>query len=326
MMFLLKTDLIIRVLVLQILMIILGQAIILIMQNISEDIIMSIITSIFQAIFQAICRIFPISETAHSAVFHDFSGRFSGACSSLTGVVHIGIAVGIVAASYRLFLKMGYEFFSTGRDIVKKQLRGNAPSQPRHFMYMTLMSFCPMLLWLIPCGRYGLLYNVLRSTQFNKTLLDEGVFLALTGGLLFAGALQIAKANIPRQISEIASVSVGVASVVLIPVSGFSFIGVVFSMLLLFGATKKQSLNYALVMSVPVLVVTGIVEIVVSVTKVGVVPIIIGVILSAVVSYFSVVFLRYMINRGYLKYIAAYDVAMGIIILVVGIFELIFRK
>ena len=140
MMFLLKTDLIIRVLVLQILMIILGQAIILIMQNISEDIIMSIITSIFQAIFQAICRIFPISETAHSAVFHDFSGRFSGACSSLTGVVHIGIAVGIVAASYKLFLKMGYEFFSTGRNIVKKQLRGNAPSQPRHFMYMTMVN------------------------------------------------------------------------------------------------------------------------------------------------------------------------------------------
>ena len=287
---------------------------------------MSILTAIFQALFQAVCRIFPISETAHSSVFHDFAGRFSGECSSLTGIVHIGIAVGIVIASYKLFLKMSYELFSTVGDVFKKRLKGSKPSGARHYMYMTLMSFCPMLLWLIPCGKYGLLYNVLRTTQFNKTLLDDGLFLAITGVLLIFASVQLAKSSIPKPVAELPAIIVGVLSVLLIPVSGFSFIGVVLAVLVLFGVSKRHAINYALLMSVPVLVVSGIVEICISVTHVGVASIIIGLVISIVASFFSTVFLKYFVSKGYLKYFGYYDVAVGIIILVIGIFELILRK
>ncbi len=51
--------------------------------------IMSVLTAIFQAIGQAISWVLPISESGHSAIFHNFSGRFTNACSQLTGVVHI---------------------------------------------------------------------------------------------------------------------------------------------------------------------------------------------------------------------------------------------
>lgn len=272
------------------------------------------------------CRIFPISETAHSSIFHDFAGRFSGECSSLTGIVHIGIAVGIVAAMYKFFFKMSYEFFSTFGDMFKKRLKGNKPSGARHYMYMTLMSFCPMLLWLIPCGKYGLLYNVLRTTQFNKTLLDDGLFLAVTGVLLILASVQLAKSSIPKPVAELPAIIVGALSVFLIPVSGFSFIGVVLAVLVLFGVNKKLALNYGLVMSVPVLIVSGIVEICISVTHVGVASVIIGLVISIVSAFFSVVFFKFIVNKGYLKYFGIYDVSVGVIIFIVGIFELIFRK
>lgn len=259
-------------------------------------------------------------------MFHDFAGRFSGECSALTGVVHIGIAVGIVAVCYKLFLRMSYEFFSTFGDIFKKRIKDSKPSGARQFMYMTLMSFCPMLLWLIPCGKYGLFYNVLRMTEFNMTLLDDGIFLAVTGALLIVATMQLSKSRITKPISEIAAVTIGALGVFLVPVSGFSLIGVVFAVLVLFGLSKKMSLNYALVMSVPVLVVSGIVEICVSVTKVGVLSVIIGLVVSAVASFFCVILLKYIINKDYLKYIGYYDVTVGAIIFIVGTFELIFRK
>lgn len=287
---------------------------------------MSILTAIFQALFQAVCRIFPISETAHSSIFHDFAGRFSGECSSLTGIVHIGIAVGIVAAMYKFFFKMSYEFFSTFGDMFKKRLKGNKPSGSRRYMYMTLISFCPMLLWLIPCGKYGFLYNVLRMTQFNMTLLDDGLFLAITGAMLIVAAFEITKSRISKQVSIVAAVVIGALSVFLIPVSGFSFVGVVFAVLVLFGVNKKLALNYGLVMSVPVLIVSGIVEICISVTHVGVASVIIGLVISIVSAFFSTVFLKFFVNKGYLKYFGIYDVSVGTIIFIVGIFELIFRK
>ncbi|MDE6125052.1 MAG: undecaprenyl-diphosphate phosphatase, partial [Eubacterium sp.] len=74
---------------------------------------MSIITAIFQAIGQALTFIFPISESGHSAVFHDFSSRYSGSCSELTGLIHIGIAIGIIAAFYKVFISLIMEFVNT---------------------------------------------------------------------------------------------------------------------------------------------------------------------------------------------------------------------
>lgn len=287
---------------------------------------MSILTAIFQALFQTLCRIFPISETAHSSIFHDFAGRFSGKCSSLTGIVHIGIAVGIVAAMYKFFFKMSREFFSTFGDIFKKRLKGNKPSNSRHFMYMTLISFCPMVLWLIPFGKYGLFYNFLRVTQFNMTLLDDGISLAITGAMLIIATLELAKSRITKPVTVGAAVVIGGLSVLFIPVSGFSFIGMVFAVLVLFGVNKKLALNYGLVMSVPVLVVTGIVEICLSVTHVGIASIIIGLVISIVAAFFSTAFLKFVVNKGYLKYIGIYDVSVGVIILIIGIFELILRK
>lgn len=193
-------------------------------------------------------------------------------------------------------------------------------------MYMTLISFCPMLLWLIPCGKYGFLYNVLRMTQFNMTLLDDGLFLAITGAMLIVAAFEITKSRISKQVSIVAAVVIGALSVFLIPVSGFSFVGVVFAVLVLFGVNKKLALNYGLVMSVPVLIVSGIVEICISVTHVGVASVIIGLVISIVSAFFSVVFLKFIINKGYFKYFGIYDISVGVIIFIVGIFELIFRK
>lgn len=88
----------------------------------SEVKTLSILTAIFQAIGQVITHIFPVSESGHSAIFHDFSSRFTGSCSELTGLVHIGIAVGVLAAFWKVFLRLVLEFVSTGKDIFTKSL------------------------------------------------------------------------------------------------------------------------------------------------------------------------------------------------------------
>lgn len=283
---------------------------------------MSIITALFQAIGQALTWLLPVSEWGHSSIFHDFSGRVTGACSTLTGVVHIGIAIGIVAALYKVFLILSKQFFETFSDMFKKQLKTKPVTPSRKFMYMTLLSFVPMILWLIPTGKNGLLFSVLHKTGYNSTLLDDGIFFILTGVLVLLSAKQLSLSKNNKNITVLSAVIVGIACVFLIPVSGLSLMAGVFAILMLFGVSKKLSLRYSLVMSVPVLLVMGIVELCTAVSASSIVAVIIGLIVSTVVSFFAVKAVMWIVNKNKIKYFGFYDLGIGAITAVIGIFEL----
>lgn len=286
---------------------------------------MSILTAIVQAVLQALSWILPISEYGHASLFNDFAGRALGSCAAITGVIHIGTAIGIVLAFYKLFFSLLKEFFGTFGDLFRKQLKGSAKAPARSFMYMTLISFVPMLLWLIPTGKNGFFFSLLRKTGINGTLLDDGIFFAVTGILVLAAAKQLSLARNNKNITVISAVVAGIAGVLLVPVSGLSLIAGVFAVLMLLGVSKKLALRYSLVMSVPVLVVMGIVQICTAVTPAGVVAIILGLIISAAVSFFAVRLLQWIINNHKLKFFGIYDIGIGVISVVIGIFELIIK-
>lgn len=285
---------------------------------------MSALTAIFQAIAQAICWIFPISESGHSALFHDFASRSSGACSALTGIVHIGIAVGIVLSMYSFFFGLAKEFFGTFADIFKKQIKTKPASPRRSFMYMTLISFAPMLLLLIPTGK-GFLFSILRSTGNNASVLEDGLFLALTGVLVLLISKMLKQTNNTSNVTWLPALVVGVASVLLVPVSGLSLIAGAFAIMMLFGVSRKLAFRYPFVISVPVLTVMGIVEICVSVTPASIVQIILGLIISIVATFLSVRVLQWLVKNAKLGVFGIYDIAIGVIAFVIGIFELIIK-
>ena len=286
---------------------------------------MSILTAIFQAVFQAITFIFPISESGHSSIFHDFAGRTDYSCSAITGIIHIGIALGIIIALYKLFFSLFSEFINTFADIFKKRIKTEQPNAKRKFMYSTLISFAPMILWLIPTGKNGFLFDLLRKTGFNGTLFDDGIFFLITGLLVILCSKQLMLQKNNKNISWIFALIIGFASLLLVPVSGLSFIGGVFCILMLLGVSKRLALRYSFVLAVPVLAVMGIIQICIASTPAGIVAAIIGLILSAAASFMGVKLLQWVINNEKLKYFAYYDFGIGAITLVVGIFELILK-
>lgn len=286
---------------------------------------MSIITSIFQAIFQAICWILPISETAHSSIFHSFSALLDGVYSNLTGIVHIGIAIGIFLSMYKYFLVLGKEFLKTLTDVFKKRLNTKEVSQPRKVLYLSLVAYAPLLLWLIPCGKGKLLYSILKSTQYNKSLLDDGIFLLLLGAMILVASIIINKDKDTKNISLLSALVVGFLSLLFVPVSGLSLVAGAFVVLTLFCVSKKISAKFGLVMSVPILLILGFVQTFSSHIRFGVAPIIIGLIVSIITSFLMVRIFNFIVNKKYIKYFGIYDITLGGIIAIVGIFQLIFR-
>lgn len=258
-------------------------------------------------------------------MFHDFAGRSTGACSVITGVVHIGLAVGIMLASFKLFIRLFKEFAGTAGDLFKKNLKDSSKKPARSFMYMTIVSFVPMLLWLIPIGKNGFLFSILRKTGYNGTLLDDGVFLAVTGVLVLLTARQLSFSRNNKNVNLLSAIAVGVLSVFLVPVSGLSLVAGVFGVLMISGVSKKLAFRYTMVMSVPTLIVMGIIEICKAGILADAVSIIISIVLSIITSFFAVKVLKWLINQNKIKFFGIYDIAVGVIILVIGIFELALR-
>lgn len=285
---------------------------------------MSVITAIFQGIAQALSWLLPISESGHSGLFHNFSGRYSGACSALTGIVHIGLAIGIALASYGLFIRLSKEFAGTVKDLIGKNLKDSGQAPARSFLYMLMISFLPMILWAIPTGQ-GTVFAFLRKTGSNATAIDEGIFFLITGAMVLLSWRQLKLARNNGNVTVLNAVVVGFASVFLVPVSGLSLTVGVFTLLLLFGVSKKHAYRYILAMSLPVLLVMGIVEICVAVTPAGVVSAIIGLIISAVAGFMGTRLLKLIISKNYFKYFGIYDISLGVTAFIIGAFQLMLK-
>lgn len=283
------------------------------------------LTAIFQAVGQAVTWILPISENGHSSIFHDFSGRFTGSVSELTGLIHIGIAVGFVLAFYKLFIRLFAEFFGAWGDLFHKRLTVKKAAGARKFMFMSILAFVPMLLLLIPADKYGNVYGLLRFTACNQTLLDDGIFFAVSGALLVFATLRLRQNLNNKNIVWYTALLLGLAAAISLPVAGLSFVGTVFCLSVIMGVAKKPAYRFAVVLSVPVLIGVGIYEICTCVTYVNVFAGILGVVIAAAASYLVLKLFVWVVHNAKLLWFACYDFGLAAICIVVGIFELLLR-
>lgn len=287
--------------------------------------IVSILTAIFQAIGQAIAYIFPLSDSGHASVFQDFSSRFSGKYSELTGLIYIGIAIGIVAAFYKLFIKLTYEFFGGFNDLFHKRLDIKGSTTRRKFMYLTLIPFVFMLFYLIPIGDKGNIYQCIKTLSYDGNLLSEGLCFVVSSILLFFASFKLAKNEKVNAYTLPIAVILGVAIFFTLPLSGLSLCATIISISILLDVNKKSALRYFVTISVPVLIVKGIIEVVACDIYIDVLAGIIGVVIGAVVSYFACKLLVYVIKTYKIKYFSYYNFALGIILIIVGIVEILVK-
>ncbi len=284
---------------------------------------MSILTAVFQAIGQALTFIFPISESGHSAIFHDFAGRYSAACSELTGLVHIGIALGIIVAFYKVFLRLILEFVSTWTDIFQKKFNLREAKNSRKFMLLTFIPYVFMLAYLIPAGSKGNIYQLLHSYSYDGNLLSEGACFLVTGAVMFVASYVLGKDEKGKQLNVVNALLISLCLFFAIPISGLSACAAILFVGIILKVNKKIAFRYFVSISAPVLIVTGIIQIATCVTYVPIIEGVIAVVLSGVVAFFASRFLLSFVKDNKAVYFSYYDFAIGFITLVIGIVQII---
>lgn len=286
---------------------------------------MSVLTAIFQAILQALSFVLPTSESGHLALFNSFAGREQNTCSTLSGAIHIGIAIGIFIAMLRPFISLFKQTAFTCVEIVKNRQALKTPTPPRKFNYMVLVALVPLFIWLIPVGEKSNIYNLFSSLNYDATVLSEGLFFVLTGALIFVTYVKNAKNNkIDKQsnVSLIPAILFGVLTLFAVPVAGLSYVVLAMFLLSLFNIKTSICFRYTFCVSVPVLLGLGVSDMLASANSQNIASIIVGVILSAVISFFAVKFCKHFYTKNKLEPFALYNVAIGLIATVIGIVQL----
>lgn len=267
-----------------------------------------------------------MSESGHSAIFHDFAGRYSATCSELTGLVHIGIAIGIIIAFYKVFIKLIYEFFAGWSEVFKKNLNLSETTNSRKFMYLTLLPYVLLPFYFIPIGDKGNVYDLLNSVSYNGNVLSEGICFLIMAVLLLLASFRLSKNEKGNPLGLPAAIITAILMFITIPVAGFSAPVIAICIPVLLGVNKKVAFRYFTALSAPILIVFGIAEIVKCVTYVTVIEGIIAVVVAAAAAYLCSKILLFIVSKNHLKYFSYYNFAIGGIAVIAGVIELIMNR
>ena len=282
--------------------------------------------AILQAIAQAICEIFPLSYSGFSSIYRDFSNDFNGEINALTGVIHIGLAVGILISFFKMFWTETAEFVNGFGEVFKKEFSLKKSKKSRIFTYATLISFSVFLVLLIPAGDYGNVCGFMRYFSYNGTVFGEGVAFLITAGLIFGFTKVVSSKNRKeKDIDWVFALTMGLTALVTSSISGFSMIVSVLCIGTMMGVSRRTASNYAFALAFPVFLGKGIIEIASADIEAVVVPSVIAFVLTAAITFIASRIFMWTVRKNYLSYFMWYNLGIGSIVTVVGVVQLFIR-
>ena len=132
-----------------------------------------------------------------------------------------------------------------------------------------------------------------------------------------------------KNVGPLAAFIIGVAQVISACFPGISRSGTTISTGLICGSSKKNMVMYSFILSIPTILAAGLFEFIDAMktpTFIPVLPLIVGVITSAVVGILSIGLLRFLLQKNKFKYFGYYCVSLGVITTIIGIVETLMNK
>ena len=244
----------------------------------------------------------------------------------MTGLVHIGIALGIVAAYYNVFIRQFREFFGGCREIAEKKFDIKKSTHSREFTYYTVIPFFFMPLYLIPLGSGGNVYQLLKSFTVDGNLVSEGICFLFTAAILLLTSSVLKRDTKGKALTLPVVLVLSLMIFVTLPLAGLSLSASVICIAIICGVNRNFAFRYFVCIAVPILFVMGIVEAVTGTMATTFIAGALGVIIAAVVSFFVCRFLKWSLKNIDFKFYSYYNFAIAALATVTGIVELITNK
>ncbi len=300
---------------------------------------MTVIQAIIQGIIQGATEFLPVSSSGHLSLAQHFMGV--QAPSLLFDVMlHLGTLVAVLIFYYKLVWRLLCEFVFTIKDLFTGKFGWKKMNSDRRLMVMLIIGLLPLFLLFLPVpGTDMKIKDFADLWATDNDIIVEGCSLIVTGILLTLGVIKthqdkaqqvsyarkVARpASGKKQFNAADAIVVGATQCIAAVFPGLSRSGSTLSVGLLRGINRQTALDYSFVIGIPSILAAVVLEskdAVGTSVSIAIIPLLAGVITAAIVGFFAIKLLRWMVTSDKLGVFAVYTLVLGIIVVVLGIFE-----
>lgn len=302
---------------------------------------MSILDAIIQGIVQGLTEFLPVSSSGHLLISQHILGvKENNLFFSI--MLHIGTLIAVLAVYYKTILKLIKSFFEIIKDIFKGKFDFKKLDNDKNMVLMIIAGLLPLFLLFVPVpGSNTNIKGIAEELAGDKSIILVGLALIVTSILLKAGinARQTYKIKYTfdeekpwegrKRLTLMDALSIGVTQFVAAVFPGISRSGSTLSTGLLRGINKQTALDYSFILGTPAILAAAIVELkdaikADAISSVGLVPVIIGMVVSAVVGFLSIKLFKWLLKTDKMIIFVVYTFVVGLAAVVIGIIENIY--
>lgn len=260
-------------------------------------------------IFQGIAEFLPISSSGHLVLLQNLFGIEEGNLF-FAEMLHFGTLVSIIVVYFNDIKKMVIEFFK----LIGYILKGKKVGKINKYQKLAFL----IILGSVPTAIIGLAFQDFFESLF-ASVLPIGIAFIITGLLLWIAEKKAFQNKGISKMTFLDSLIIGTAQGIAI-IPGISRSGSTIVAGLLRGLSKPLATEYSFLLALPATFGAGLIGIIKLIKSDAVIlinlPLIIGVITSAVVGVFSIKILVKILNKNKLHYFSYYLWLLGIITIV----------
>lgn len=302
---------------------------------------MSILDAIIQGIVQGLTEFLPVSSSGHLLISQHILGvKENNLFFSI--MLHIGTLIAVLAVYYKTILKLIKSFFEIIKDIFTGKFDFKKLDNEKNMVLMLMAGLLPLFLLFVPIpGSSTNVKGIAEELAGDKSIILVGIALIVTSILLKTGinARQTYKIKCTfdsekpwegrKRLNLMDALSIGVTQFVAAIFPGISRSGSTLSTGLLRGINKQTALDYSFILGTPAILAAAVIELkdalkAGAISSVGLAPVIIGMIVSAVVGFLSIKLFKWLLKTDKMIIFVVYTFVVGLASVIIGVIENIY--
>lgn len=290
---------------------------------------MDILKAIILGVVQGATEFLPVSSSGHLSVAQHVLGVETEAGILFDLMLHVGTLLAVFFVFRNLIGRLICEFFRIIGDLFTGKFKWSKMSHDRRMVMMLIIGLIPLLFFFIPIpGTGGNLKDFMESFYEDSSILVEGFCFLFTGVLLMLAHVTTKKASgahyrSKKDLTAGNALTIGVfQGIATLP--GVSRSGSTLAAGLFCGLDKQTALDYSFVLGIPAILGASLLQVKDAVAEhaaVEVLPMVIGVVVSAIVGFFAIKLLKLVLKKDRLNIFAIYCLALGAASIVVALLE-----
>ena len=305
---------------------------------------MTIFDAALQGIIQGATEFLPVSSSGHLSISqHIFGIQLPGILFDI--MLHLGTLAAVVFVYRQLVWQLIKEFASLCVDIFHREFKWSEMGRERRLLIMLIIGLLPLFLLFLPIPGTGMkVKDFSELLASDGSIVIEGLSLLLTSALLFLGIYankQTRKKMVKdregrmvhskgrKKLHAIDALAIGFTQCMAAVFPGLSRSGSSLSVGLLRGISQQTALDYSFVLGIPSIAAAALVslkDIGSTGESIGAVPLVVGVVVSAIVGFLAIKLLRWIVTTNKMEIFAYYTLVAGGIVTVLGVVEHIMGK